>query len=285
MGAIQYQRQSQLQHHDDDAPVRIKGPWQVYVLGALPLRNLSRLWGYLNSLELPIWFRPVGFRVYAYIFGCDLTEIDPPELKAYSSLGQFFDRKLKDGARPIANSALVSPADGTILHFGVIDSDYRIEQVKGLTYSLDALLGSTSPTPNEAQVHFQPREGSDVHDREFANVNGIEYSLGQLLGSSAPESPESLESPIKDASTTPPTDKDPVEKLSHHATVAATVGRPPISRQPTMALKEGNQLHFAVIYLAPGDYHRFHSPTAWVVERRRHFAGKLSFIPSIHYCP
>jgi phosphatidylserine decarboxylase len=36
-----------------------------------------------------------------------------------------------------------------------------------------------------------------------------------------------------------------------------------------------HQLHYAVIYLAPGDYHRFHSPTNWVVERRRHFAGEL----------
>jgi phosphatidylserine decarboxylase len=34
-------------------------------------------------------------------------------------------------------------------------------------------------------------------------------------------------------------------------------------------------LYYAVVYLAPGDYHRFHSPTNWVVERRRHFAGEL----------
>lgn len=38
-------------------------------------------------------------------------------------------------------------------------------------------------------------------------------------------------------------------------------------------VREGNKMFFVVVYLAPGDYHRFHSPTSWVVERRRHFAG------------
>src|SRR5699024_5745 len=35
------------------------------------------------------------------------------------------------------------------------------------------------------------------------------------------------------------------------------------------------ELFFAVVYLAPGDYHRFHSPANWVAEHRRHFAGEL----------
>lgn len=54
-----------------------------------------------------MWIRPVGFRVYARIFGCDLEEIDPQDLTQYASLGDFFYRKLKDGARPIADAVLV----------------------------------------------------------------------------------------------------------------------------------------------------------------------------------
>ena len=103
--------------------IKLKGPWQVcivltivqpthsveqvHVLGALPLRNMSRVWGYINSLELPPWFRPFGFRVYAFAFGCNLDEIDEEDLKTYKSLGEFFYRKLKEGARPVDNAVLV----------------------------------------------------------------------------------------------------------------------------------------------------------------------------------
>ena len=34
-----------------------------------------------------------------------------------------------------------------------------------------------------------------------------------------------------------------------------------------------NDLYHCVIYLAPGDYHGFHSPAEWDVSYRRHFPG------------
>jgi phosphatidylserine decarboxylase len=81
---------------------------QVHVLGALPLRNLSRLWGWANDLELPVWFRPLGFRLYAAVFGCNLDEMAEPDLRTYKSLGDFFYRTLRPGVRPVSDAALVS---------------------------------------------------------------------------------------------------------------------------------------------------------------------------------
>lgn len=38
---------------------------------------------------------------------------------------------------------------------------------------------------------------------------------------------------------------------------------------------QATSLYQCIIYLAPGDYHRFHSPTEWTPQLRRHFTGEL----------
>ncbi|KAI0697145.1 phosphatidylserine decarboxylase-domain-containing protein [Cytidiella melzeri] len=295
---IQYRKRVEKEIHVDEngnEVVRLKGPWTVHVMGALPLRNLSRVWGYMNSFELPIWFRPTGFKVYSHIFGCNLDEVEK-DLKEYTSLGDFFYRKLKDGVRPTADTVLVSPADGTVLHFGTITGG-RVEQIKGSTYSLDALLGVESPSATRTKVEFAARDAAEVNDKQFADINGIEYSLHELLGTSAHNTPSA-------SGTSTPVNNHPApntdagakkfgertdasvsqegtvsEVVAHDASVAAEMGvRPTLERRRSSSLalvKPTNALYFTVIYLAPGDYHRFHSPTAWVVEKRRHFMGDL----------
>lgn len=152
-----------------------------------------------------------------------------------------------------------------------------------MTYSLDALLGTTtpetSPNPSHPSNIFTPKKGAPQqnttthregdeevikHDEEFARVNGISYTLPNLF--SGP------------AQTQPPTksmDASIASKATSEAEVRADLalgGKPWYSR-----ITQTNQtaLYYVVIYLAPGDYHRFHSPTAWVAEKRRHFAGEL----------
>ena len=214
-----------------------------------------------------------GFTV-PMLTNSSLSEVGEPDLHVYPNLAKFFYRTLKPGVRPLDTdpSALLAPADGRVLQYGIIERD-EVEQVKGVTYSLEALLGSASPTLEGApdKISTSNKEGKGDKEmpnreeikaeEEFANVNGISLVM-----------PQGKKGNIYDASTK--------SKSSSIAEVRAD-----------FALKNQKQgwswfstpepkkirtaLYYVVIYLAPGDYHRFHSPTSWVVEKRRHFAGEL----------
>ncbi|XP_015588761.1 phosphatidylserine decarboxylase proenzyme, mitochondrial [Cephus cinctus] len=188
---------------------QLKGPVHdvmVRCYCSLPLRIISRVWGWVASIQLPVPLRSSVYGFYAKAFDADLQEIDL-DLTSFPALVDFFVRPLKQGARPIANDCnIVSPSDGKVLHFGTVTS-CRVEQVKGMTYNLQHFLGDT----NGLQVNKSiPMKQSDCDDY-----------VRSLL-------------------------KNP-----------------------------SNQLYQLTVYLAPGDYHRFHSPTDWRIYFRRHFQGKL----------
>jgi hypothetical protein len=89
--------------------VKVQGPWQVYVLSTLPLRSISRVWGRLNAIELPVFMRAPGYKLYAWMFGCRLDEMKETDLTKYRNLAEFFARELRDGARIIDTSADLVP--------------------------------------------------------------------------------------------------------------------------------------------------------------------------------
>ncbi|KAK7847739.1 phosphatidylserine decarboxylase proenzyme 1 [Quercus suber] len=126
-------------------------------LRLLPLRSISRCWGFLTGVELPVWLRPYAYRAWARAFHSNLEEAALP-LDEYASLRHFFVRSLKEGSRPIDRDprCLVSPVDGTILRFGELKgAGAMIEQVKGFSYSVSSLLGASSCLPMIAQGDMQ----------------------------------------------------------------------------------------------------------------------------------
>ncbi|KAJ8126999.1 hypothetical protein O1611_g6636 [Lasiodiplodia mahajangana] len=268
--------------------VRPDGPWQVQVMSTLPLKAMSRLWGKFNELTIPYYLRVPGFKLYAFIFGVNLEEVSEPDLHVYPNLAAFFYRTLKPGARPLDPdpSALLSPSDGRVLQFGKIEGN-DIEQVKGMTYTVDALLGKHTPTPSISSRNSKPsdettgqRRTKEDHrgdeeliksDEEFARVNGISYTIPNLLSGGPKESHEG--SKIEDQSAV---NSSPGAVSEVRADLA-------LGEKPWYSLLSPDNktaLYYVVVYLAPGDYHRFHSPANWVVERRRHFAGELSCGPT-----
>lgn len=278
--------------------VRPTGPWTVQIMSTIPLKALSRWWGWFNSLDIPYYLRVPGFRLYGWIFGVNFDEISEPDLHKYRNLAEFFYRTLKPGVRPIDPdpTVLVSPADGKVVQFGFIEHG-EVEQVKGVTYHVDALLGSQPTTNGKSNVagsaaapkpsRERKRVGNEEairDDEEFAQVNGISYTLPNLLSGSSKRRPRDREGGvIKDDETkdVEPSDQSTASQIASESEVRADLALGPKAPRPWYypAVEREDQtptaLYYCVVYLAPGDYHRFHSPVSWVVESRRHFAGEL----------
>ena len=162
----------------EEEEVALAADWQVAAYQLLPLRLVSRLWGGLHELTLPPALRGVVLGTYARCssstssssttsppsftasppfsttfssttspplhprtFGCNMEEAEECDLSSYPSLGQLFRRRLRPGCRPLATAPLVAPADGALLTCGRLQQGDRVEQVKGVTYSLRAFLG------------------------------------------------------------------------------------------------------------------------------------------------
>ncbi|AAS53393.1 AFR022Cp [Eremothecium gossypii ATCC 10895] len=255
--------------------------WFFFCYSTLPLNAMSRMWGQVNSVALPVWLRPWGYKLYSVIFGVKLDEMDDPDLTHYQNLSQFFYRMIKPECRPIdeRENVVVCPSDGTVLQLGIIDSESGdIEQIKGLTYSVKEFLGTHSHpmiTRSSSSDSLCQNEHDDTKHREFARINNIPYSLQDIIGDTPGTQGEDAHiqliqyesegDKVLNNSNIPPSKVVKLlSELSTHYVGKLAANDP-----------SHTQLYFAVIYLSPGDYHHYHSPVNWVCKLRRHFPGEL----------
>lgn len=155
--------------------------------GAVAWPVLSRLLGRLSDLELPRGVLSPIIRAYARVYGADLSEAAlPPE--AYPSFNAFFTRRLRPGARPVdtASHAVVSPCDARLSSIGPIPEDGRLEQVKGRTFAIDALVGLEEEAARwrsgqHATLYLSPAMYHRVHAPVDGQVVGWRYVPGRLF--------------------------------------------------------------------------------------------------------
>ena len=147
---------------------------------------LSRVAGRLADLQAPRFVLAPLIRAYARVYGVDFSEAAlPPE--GYSSFSGFFTRRLREGARPIetANGAVVSPSDSRLVSIGRVPENGRLEQVKGQTYALEALLGADEEAlrfrgGQHATLYLSPSMYHRVHSPADGRITGWRYVPGRL---------------------------------------------------------------------------------------------------------
>lgn len=135
-------------------------------LYALPHHLISRSVFKLTRIKSPLV--PKAIQVFSNAFKVDLDEAVNPDPKSYSTFNEFFTRELKPELRPIANTKIVSPVDGTISEYGDI-TDGLLMQAKGINYSLEKLLGNDSERAAKyadgqfITIYLSPRDYHRIH--------------------------------------------------------------------------------------------------------------------------
>ena len=100
----------------------------------------------------------------------------------------FFTRRLREGARPVAggDGVVVSPSDSRLSAIGPVPPDGRLEQVKGSTYTIEALLGSAEDAAPfrrgaHATLYLSPAMYHRVHAPVDGRVVAWRYMPGRLF--------------------------------------------------------------------------------------------------------
>lgn len=114
--------------------------------------TVSRASGRIANLQLPKFLLSPILKIYCRFYNVNQDEIRGEGLKQFTSISNFFTRKLKDGVRVIENktnpNTVVSPCDGTVFNFGTCEEDTMVV-VKGTPYKLDEFLFGTNESNRE----------------------------------------------------------------------------------------------------------------------------------------
>ena len=151
----------------------------------IPKQALTILAGKLATKEAGALTTSV-IRWFVGRYNVNMAEAANPDIASYKSFNEFFTRPLKDGARPQANAAFISPVDGAISQFGAIDRD-QIFQAKGHSYSTTALVGGDRKLAEQfengsfATLYLSLRDYHRIHMPCDGQLTRMIYVPGELF--------------------------------------------------------------------------------------------------------
>jgi len=153
----------------------------------LPHHALSRLVGVLVHMQQPA-LKNKAINLFIKHYGVDMAQAENPDPRSYPDFHHFFIRKLRDGARPIAEntSSIMSPADGAVSQIGDIKQG-RIFQAKGRDFSLSELLGGSKTHAqlfidgHFTTIYLSPKDYHRVHMPYGGKLTDMIHVPGRLF--------------------------------------------------------------------------------------------------------
>jgi phosphatidylserine decarboxylase len=154
------------------------------------LRSISRPWFSRWASRLADWrlpgplLRPL-VHLYVRAYGVDLTEAADP-VASFQTFNEFFTRRLRAGARVVdpGPGVVASPSDSRVNSIGAVPADGLLEQIKGHTYPLQALLGGPEAAEfqrgAQATLYLSPAMYHRVHSPVAGRIRCWRYLPGRL---------------------------------------------------------------------------------------------------------
>jgi len=134
---------------------------------------------------VPHVLRPLAYRAFARAVGANLEETELA-LDEYASFGEFFARRLRDGARAIdpGRHSIISPCDGVVAAGGIVEQGTMV-QAKGRNYPLAELLASDALAAKleggaYVTIYLSPRDYHRVHAPCAGRIQAYGYVPGAL---------------------------------------------------------------------------------------------------------
>jgi len=135
-------------------------------LYALPHHAISRVVYKLTRIESSLVTPAI--KAFSKAFGVNLEEAQNPDPASYASFNAFFTREIQPELRPIADTSIVSPVDGTVSQSGPI-REGRIFQAKGQDYTVQELLDCSDDEAKRfaqgqfATIYLSPKDYHRMH--------------------------------------------------------------------------------------------------------------------------
>ena len=148
---------------------------------------LSQLTGWLAERRAPAPVLRTFIKAYCRTYNVDLSQVAEP-METFETFNAFFTRELIDDARPIDAAADVTtcPADARVQSVGRIPVNGQLEQIKGRTYRIGALLGDEGEASKyregvHATLYLSPRDYHRIHSPIDGVIRSWRHIPGRLF--------------------------------------------------------------------------------------------------------